>query len=193
MMIVVWLLVAWLRAGTAVPPLSLAHAEEPECSDQPLSFMGFWGFGEFQEQQLKPKEAGRLLHLIQITPKGWSGWSKPWKSDPLSLHGRNTLVVEVQGAEISLKYEIAKMMKWFVTWPGQQSDVTLKCSDSEKRASDDPEWVVSVDGKFEYPLPPMAVSAGGLTKVGITLFRGNTYGDVRIKASIICSRTSTKP
>jgi hypothetical protein len=183
--------IAWLHEGYAAPPAFSASARRQECSDKPLSFMGFWGFGDFQGQQLKPEEAGLILHLTKITTRDWSGWSKEWKTDPLPLGGRDTLIVEVQGAA-SINYESAKMMKWFVQWPEQQSDVALKCPDSEKCSSEDPEWAVPVDGKFEYSLPKQAVQVDKLTKIGFTLLQRNTYDDVRVKAWFTCARTSTK-
>jgi hypothetical protein len=153
--------------------------------------MGFWGFGDFQGQQLKTEEAGLIQHFTGITTKDWSGGSKQWKTDPLPLDGRNTLIVEIQGAA-SIKYDVAKMMKWFLKWPGQQSDVALKCSDSDKCSSDDTEWSVPIDGKFKYSLPQGAVQSGGLTRIGFTLFQGNTYGDVKVKAWLTCSKILAK-
>ncbi len=158
-----------------------------QCSERAIYFLGFWGFGDFQGQPLRPKDKGKVLHLQNITPRNWSGWSKQWKGRlALSLKGHTTLVVQAEGVEESLQYKVPKLMKWFVQWPGQTSDVTVFAVDEDQIAADDPEWVVPIDGRFEYYLPTEAIKLGKLTKIGLTIFKGNTYGYVRLKAWLGC-------
>jgi hypothetical protein len=152
---------------------------------KPLLLFGLWGFGDFQGRPCSVEEGGKVVPI----PKGhrmgtWSGCSKEWKDDALDIKDFNTIVVQAEGAG-TIKFgqqHDQKMMKWFVRWPGQAQDTTLICATSELRSSSDREWVVPVDGKFEYRLPEEAVRAGKLIKIGFTLLEGATYGNVRIKA-----------
>ena len=180
-----------LGERAAQPVGSVPGGDTPE---KPLLLFGLGGFGDFQGKPCPAEDGGRVVPI----PKGhrmgtWSRCSKEWKDDALDSKGSNTIVVQVEGAG-TIKFgqqHDQKMMKWFVQWPGQTQDEALICAASELRSASDRQWVVPVDGKFEYRLPEEAVKAGKLTKIGFTLLEGATYGNVRIKAWLSNSTVST--
>jgi hypothetical protein len=163
---------------TGAPPTE-EPVTPPEAAGDSLPFSGFYGFGEFQGQSLM--EEG--LHLKNVKAADWAGWSKEWKGEPYELRKNNTLIVEVQGPDSFWEGTDAKLMKWSVQWPGMSEDVCLKCSNQGRRSADDPCFVLPLRGRFEYPIPQEALDKGKLTKIGITLMKGATYKDVKIKIS----------
>lgn len=153
-----------------------------KCVEEPLRFLGFWGFGDWQDKALKPEASGTVLRIVKARARSWSGWSKEWKDDVWDLKGRDRLRVRVEGAD-SIKYDNPKMMKWTVWWEGPRKEVALICLDADKRSNDDREWVFVGDGLFEYPL---IGGAGRIKKIAVTLFPGSTYDDVLIRAWLGC-------
>jgi hypothetical protein len=180
------LAVSILGMCAMLPPGALAAgtSEEP-AAEKPLLFFSYWGFGDFQGKPCAAEGGGKVLPIPQGHTMGtWSGCSKEWKGEALDTQGFNAITVEVEGADTIAfpPQHDQKMMKWAVRWPGQTQDRALIGADPDLHSASDPEWVVPVDGKHDYPLPPDAVTAGKLTKIGFTLLEGATYGNVRIKA-----------
>ncbi len=157
--------------------------EKKEKTAVKLPRFGFYGFGDFQGKELKQKK-GYFLQLNNVTTRDWSGYSRLWKmNESFDLKGCNILVVTVEGAEDNFESTESKFMKWFVQYEGCKGDVTLICSD-DSILSNDPEFVGNVDGTFEYSLPHDAIKKDSIKKIGITLFKGAKYIDVKIKAHL---------
>lgn len=153
--------------------------------DRPLLLFGLWGFGDFQGKPCPAEDGGRVIPVPRGHRMGtWSGCSKKWDDNGLDIRSYNTLVVQAEGVGTIRfsDHHDQKMMKWFVQWPGQMNDEALICTESDLRASSDREWVVPVEGRFEYRLPEGAVRVGKLTKIGFTFLEGATYGNVRLRA-----------
>ena len=174
--IVVSMVVTALAVGYG---FSRALAQPPTPKrDLPPNY-SIYGFGDFQDKS-RPGHGENFLHLEKVKTTQWSGFSLPWNAAPFSLKGCNILVVEVTGAD-TFKAEVLKMMKWYVQYPGQAADVSLICSDPDKRDTTDPSFVTPLNGRFEYPLPQEAVATGTISKLGVTLFESASYGDIKFK------------
>lgn len=154
------------------------------CPEDPKGFDEWWGFGDYQGQHPQTGTDIFTLILNNLTPRQWSGWSREFRGPHSKLHGRNTIVVTVSGAE-TIRGD-PRMMKWSVRWAGVDRDVALSCLNPAQCSIEDPEFARRMNGSFEFRLPLDAIRADSITKLVITLFQNNTYGNVQIRASIVC-------
>jgi hypothetical protein len=164
-----------------------AKNPKPMCADMPLQFFGFWGYGDFRGLQGTTSDGGKVFIVPRDhTMKKWSGYSRQWQGTPFALGKYNTFVVQVVGSDtfINPPNHDPKLMKWFVHEPGG-GEFSLITSNGIHRSSD-PAFVLPVDGRFEYPLPPEILKAGKIGKIGVTFLQGGTYGNVGLRAWFAC-------
>jgi len=188
-MAIIVILCAWsvwaITVEQGSPGKAQSNVQSQQAQILSLHRFGFFGFGDFQGQELRQRQGYFLQLMMNDTLRTWSGYTREWKGgEAFPLNGFNTLAVTVEGAEDNFEFRENKMMSWIIQYDGSTGDVALICSDSTVW-SNDRTFVGPVDATFEYPLPQRAIERGAIKKVGITLVKGARYRDVKMKAYFI--------